>query len=168
MELPENIKHLPLRNRDIPEYGQIQVPRYVVRIDINGKRQTHGWQVRFNRPWVFFNDDNYGGILKAFKEVVMYLSSVYHYRYLKRPSLENKNKAIPIGTRGVRLVKRKKKNRTTEELYAEVCGLKHGDVPRLLYIGTSNTATAERMEAVVAKARKLRRQLEFTRPSVKY
>jgi hypothetical protein len=168
MEIPENIKHLPSRSRDIPEYGQMDVLRYIVRIDMDSKRQTHGWQVRFKRPYVFLSDSKYGGILKTYIEAMSYLASVYHFRYLKRPTLENRNKAIPIGIRGVRLVKRKKKNRTHEELYAEVCPIKYGDSPKMIYIGTENTITAERKEAAVLKARRLRKQLESTRPSVKY
>lgn len=68
----------------------------------------------------------------------------------------------------MRIIKRKRKGRTTEELYTEVCGLQQGDSVKRIYIGTSTTATVERMEEAIKQATKIRRKLEFTRPSVKY
>ena len=40
---------------------EFDVPRHVVRIDIMGPKTTHGWQVRYGKPWKFFSDHSVNG-----------------------------------------------------------------------------------------------------------
>jgi len=38
-----------------------QVPSHICRIDIFGKNTTHGWQVRYVKPWKMFSDGTING-----------------------------------------------------------------------------------------------------------
>lgn len=156
--IPENIKHLKTKKVYIGCFGFCHVLQYISRIDSNG---THGWQCRFLKPSTFFNDLNYGGILEALEEAILFLSSIYKPRAIKIITKENKNKKIPIGIRGIGILKTKKKNRHTEELYVEIYGMKRGQSNKRIYVGTRNTATTEKMEAAIKKALKMKNKMQL-------
>ncbi|MES2207269.1 MAG: hypothetical protein V4525_10820 [Pseudomonadota bacterium] len=157
---PEKLEKLKVREVQVEGSGVLNVPTHVTRIDIE-KTNTHGWQVRFEKPSTFFSDTAYGGAVESLQEAISFLASIYYPKLVKRPTVENKNKKIPLGIRGVRLVKMKKKNRNTEELYAEAIPMRRGMSAKRFYIGTSNTATPERMEEAISKAKKCRQRFEL-------
>ncbi|MES2207315.1 MAG: hypothetical protein V4525_11060 [Pseudomonadota bacterium] len=158
--IPEKIKHLKVRNVELPNFGTVKITQYITRIDIE-KTNTHGWQVRFEKPSTFFSDFSCGNIINSLQQSLSFLAVVYYPRLIKRPVKENKNKKIPLGIRGVRIVKMKKKNRSTEELYAEAIPMKHGESAKRFYIGTAKTATPEKMEIAINKAKKCRQRFEL-------
>ena len=157
---PEKLEKLKIREIQVERFGMLSVPTYVTRID-SEKTNTHGWQVRFEKPSTFFSDTAYGGGEDSLQQAIAFLASIYYPKLIKKPTAENKNKKLPLGIRGVRLVKMKKKNRNTEELYAEAIPMKRGISAKRFYIGTSKTATPERMEEAISKAKKCRQRFEL-------
>jgi len=74
--VPDNLKKLPLRAVKIPDGGTLNVPSFIRRVDIQGYRKTHGWQVYYKKPFKFFSD----GSKKPSESVLVaagYFSSIY-------------------------------------------------------------------------------------------
>ncbi len=156
--LPPNIEHLKLRPCHVPGHGDCLVPAHIVRIDT--ARNTHGWQLRFNKPWKFIRDVDNNPFNTLLIAVAM-LASQYKPRAMKIKTRENKNKKIPTGVRGVSIQKVKKKNRNVSELYVVAHSVKHGGKATKVYVGTENTVTGERLTEAVNAATKKRKWMEI-------
>lgn len=86
--------------------GEMECLQYIVRIEIESSH-TYGWQVRFNKPFVFFSDKSYSkttgkGVRLSYKEAVKYLESIYVNDYRKHTlkkeiRASKQDKTLPVG-----------------------------------------------------------------------
>ena len=157
MQLPPDFPHRPVHK---PGWSDaLQVPRHIIRIDIEdpGKAGTHGWQVRYVKPWRFFND-KMRPPAASLKEAVHYLAEVYtgpRLKTIRKKKGKRKTKLEP----GLRLVKRVRKGRTVQEIWVEAMPPSKEFSPVRIYAGTENTATSERIEFAKMEARKAREHM---------
>lgn len=156
--------HLPFRYRfcTVPGWSELfQVPQYIVRIDIDepGKAGTHGWQVRYHKPWTLISDTRNKRRRtpqQSLDEAVRYLRSIYvgpRSRLRHSPTTRKEN---VLQEAGLRLVVRDRKDRNFAEAYVEAVPPTHDIPPKRVFVGTTNTVSLERLLAAVAKARVLR------------
>lgn len=141
-----------------------RVPRHIVRIDIDdpGKAGTHGWQVRYRRPWRFFGDTvnrTRRSPAAALAEAIDFLVGIYEGPRNLLRNTPTRRKQNPIQEAGLRLVVRRKATRNMTEYYVEAVPPARSRNPRRFYVGTERTLTAERLEAAMEKARQARREM---------
>lgn len=144
--------------------GVFQVPRHIVRIDIDepGKAGTHGWQVRYVKPSVFFGDGRNGELgspSRSLAEARRYLASVYSGPRIPLRATATARRNNPITEAGIRLIERLRRGRTVKEFYVEAMSPARGFTPRRVYVGTERTITPARLELGKAIARQLRAEL---------
>lgn len=143
--------------------GTFKVPQYIIRVDIDdpGKAGTHGWQVRYAKPSTFFGDHVTRKGLRSPKESLAeakrHLASVYRGPPNRIRNTPTKRKTSPIAEAGIRLVTRQPKGKNFTETYVEATPPTKGMRTKKFYVGTSNTATEERLTAAIAKARVARK-----------
>ncbi len=157
---------LPTRIVSLKRYGKLTVPKYITRIDVDdpGKAGTHGWEIRYKEQDIFFSDSKYGDINKALKAATEKLYSIYKgpSTYIHKIPRQKKKHDLPVG---IRLIWKKPKNKTFQELYVEV-GFPKGKVPaKKLYVGTENTITEEKLLEKLEQGLKLRQQFILQRES---
>lgn len=126
------------RLRDVPDMGEVWVPRHIVRLD---SPKLAGWQVRFERPWTYFPDAEHGGVDRSFAAAKRLLRRQWRpvaWRTSRRASA------------GVRLI-----NDARGVWYVEAT---HplGRPPRRFYVGTdaTRTQTREREARRLARAQR--------------
>lgn len=158
----------------VPLHGPALVPRNIYRIDSatrqrkkNGKWTTggwHGWQVRWSagpghpsskKVTKFFSDSRHGGVLPALDAAAAHLESCYAG---KRSQCRT-----DAGIRVVHILNK----RDFEEVYVEASHPEYGRSPRRFYVGTANTATEERLQMQIQKAR-IYREDAVRQHNVKY
>jgi len=162
----ENLSDLPRRKVIVPGWAvTFLVSRYIVRIDIDepGLVGTHGWQVRYQKPFVLFSDSKGASRRsprQSLAEAMGHLALTYQGpRNLLRttPTSRKKNE---IQEAGLRLVVMSKPHKTFDEFYIEAMSPTRARAARRVYVGTENTITLPRADAAIVKARKLRREME--------
>lgn len=123
------------RIRDVPELGEVLVPRHVVRLD---SPTLAGWQVRFQRPWKYFPDVEHGGVARSFAAAKRYLRR--EWRPIEWSTSRRHNA-------GVRLI-----NDARGLWYVEAT---HplGRRARRFYVGTDTTRTRARERTARQRAR---------------
>jgi hypothetical protein len=146
----------------VPHWGEFQVPRHVVRIDIDdpGLAGTHGWQVRYpHRAASKLFSDGKGNPKTSLIQAKAYLAAMWqgpsprlHYR-------ERGNKRWALGVPGIHINVQKKTSRNVYEFRLIVTPPLRNKLPIHFYLGTENTATAERFDAALNKALALRLRL---------
>jgi hypothetical protein len=137
------------------------VPRHIVRIDIDkpGLAGTHGWQVRFGRPWRFFSDAKRSrrrSPHRSLEDAINHLAIIYTIPAPRVRATPTARRANIVKEAGIRLVERKKQGRNVVELYVKAMSPKRGTLPRRFYVGTAATVSEERMNAAIVKARQAR------------
>lgn len=159
-------KNFPARMVQVKNWGNLIVPRHIVRIDVEAgedRRATHGWQVRY-RGTKFFSDtlrnDKTRTPLSALEMAIEYLAGRYAGQSVPLRKSENQSKSEMTGTNGVRIV-RKLNQRDIEEVYVEVVHPLRGKSPKRLYVGTANTATQKRLDAVLERGVAMRKCFEM-------
>lgn len=158
-DLPPNF---PTRTHVVHNWGVFTVPRHVVRIDIEtGIRATHGWQVRY-RGTKFFSDgiqaDKSRTPKSALALAIAYLARIYVGQSVPMATSERASKGEKVRKAGVRICRRLNR-RDFEEVYVEVCHPQYGKAATRLYVGTANTATRDRLNAMLERAYVLRDKL---------
>ncbi|MBK6616283.1 hypothetical protein [Ottowia sp.] len=135
---------------------------YIVRVDIDdpGCAGTHGWQVRYERPGTqFFSDSRFdhrghkGTACDSLYAAKLYLQAIWKGRRPRRLPPESPSKAGHTGMTGVRIVWRERKG--TSQCSIRVDDLT-GKPLANLYVGTTRTATDDRLLAQLAAARRIR------------
>jgi hypothetical protein len=157
------------RDTNVPGHGLMRVPRYVVRIDQEGRRPgatgTHGWQVRYTKPWRLFSDSMYAarkdrlgprpspvGSLKA---AVAYLGRLWDGDRPQRLRPESPAKRIQTGLAGVYVVWEEPKMGRVARCFVRADRY-NGATLKRLYVGTKSTATPARLEQCIERAKRLR------------
>ena len=157
----------PHRIVSIPGWATLfKCPRHIVRIDKNvpGFAGTHGWQVRYTKPSVFFSDDSVEAgrksPLHSLADASEYLAAVYNGpKTVRTRSKCLSSKKNLIQEVGLRLISRMHKGRNVMEHYIEVTSLQNDHTPDRVYVGTDNTLTEARLQAALEKARQLRKRM---------
>jgi hypothetical protein len=125
----------------------MRVPRHVVRIDIEDG--TRGWQVRYRGRTRFFSDRNrefpFGTPQTSLARAIDFLADIYEGPNPPLRSIESRSKLFPTGIPGVRIRHRMEKSGTCLVTYVEVDALERGSGSKRFYVGTSRTATEERL-----------------------
>lgn len=139
------------REVEVPKLGErVWVPRHIVRID---HRSTHGWQVRFQKPSVWFADagESPSAVKASLALAKRHLRSIW----VEIPKQTSRGKARSSnGMAGIREV-RDTRNKSIYH-YIEYAPPDRVGVPRRFYFGNSNTATPGRRKAALEKAKKCR------------
>lgn len=152
---------VPYRRVAVPNWGEVSVPRHIVRIDIDepGYAGTHGWQVRYPSGGrsTFFSDGKANPKTRL-RDAINYLASIWQGQTPRLHSKELSRKKVKTGMAGVALNFSLRANRRVREIYVVVTPTQRGSKPRKFYVGTTNTVTKERLAAAFAKAAKLRQQ----------
>lgn len=157
-------KNFPTRTVTVNNWGSFIVPRHIVRIDSScrtDKSETHGWQVRY-KGTKFFSDslrhDRSRSPASALSLAIKLLASRYQGQSVPLRLTEQASKTEKTGAPGVRIVRRINR-RDFEEVFVEVGHPTYGKSPFRLYVGTANTATQDRLDAALQRARELRQKL---------
>lgn len=143
--------------------ARIRVPEHIQRIDTHS---THGWQMRYGAPSLFFSDGAGPGsgprpalkrALAALRERIAALPAPTG---LQRDISPNKQNDLPVGISGPIL--RQRPGRTVPECHFSVNLPRYGARPlrRSVYIANQNTYSPERYERALEAAIALRRAAE--------
>ena len=143
--------------------ARIRVPEHIQRIDTHS---THGWQMRYGTPSLFFSDGHGQGsgpraslkrAMVALRERIVALPAPTG---LQRDISPNKQNDLPVGISGPIL--RQRPGRTVPECHFSVNLPRFGAKPlrRSVYIANQNTYTQERYRRALASAIALRQAAE--------
>ncbi|GAB6141569.1 hypothetical protein JCM14076_22980 [Methylosoma difficile] len=143
---------------------EFDVPRHIVRIDIIGPKTTHGWQVRYGKPWKFFSDRSSNGtgaqqaLNNAITELNHRIDTLPAPTGIRQQISTNKSSNLPSGISGP--FQRLRKGRNTPSHYLQVTLPIHGGKSKntQVYIGSDNTLTEERIQQAVLKSVELRKE----------
>lgn len=165
---------LPFRTVSVSG-DDLQVPRHVVRIDVHrseGKSQeTHGWQVRYQGRSKYFSDAKCSPGL-SLQKAIGFLYEIYRGVAVPLRTRESRSKVEKQGVPGVRLTRRPLRRKAGAplpegasrecrvEIFAEAVHPMKGMPPKRFYIGTSATATTEKTNEGLEKAKAFRQVLE--------
>jgi hypothetical protein len=155
LPLPANLFLLKRRITAVPGYGLFRVCSFIVRVDSYpvSKGETHGWQVRYQRPHKFFSDSKYDGDpCQSAQAAATLLAKQYAGPHLHRASVEWASKKDKTGYPGIRVVHKKQKNKKFSETYIEIVPPQAGLVQKRIYVGTDNSVSEARMQAAIAQA----------------
>ncbi len=154
---------MPIRTLTLPSGANIKVPEHIQRIDT---RSTHGWQLRYGRPTLFFSDSkapgaNPRGSLKSATDALRErLSTLEAPTGLQRAASTGKQNDLPAGISGPIL--RLRPGRAAPECHFSVNLPRHGEKPlrRSVYIANQNTYSKERYQAALDTAIEMRKSAE--------
>jgi hypothetical protein len=154
---------MPARTAILPSGARIRVPEHIQRIDT---RSTHGWQLRYGKPTMFFSDSKAeGGSPRAALKLAVAalskrLSTLQAPTGLQRKASASKQNDLPAGISGPIL--RQRSGRSSPECHFSVNLPRYGEKPlrRSVYIANQNTYTKERYEEALAAAIELRKEAE--------
>lgn len=143
---------------------EFEVPNYIVRIDIIGPKTTHGWQVRYGKPWKFFSDRSANGtgakqaLENAKGELEQRIATLPAPSRIRQQISNKKLSTLPPGISGP--FQRLRKGRNTVCYYFQVTLPIHGGKSKntQVYIGSENTLTKERIELAIIKCEELRKK----------
>lgn len=142
---------------------RIRVPEHIQRIDTHS---THGWQMRYGAPSLFFSDGQGAGAgpraalkraLQALRERIAALPAPTG---LQRDISPHKQNDLPVGISGPIL--RQRDGRSVPECHFSVNLPRYGAKPlrRSVYIANQNTYTLERYQRALEAAITLRQDAE--------
>ncbi len=154
---------MPIRTLTLPSGANIKVPEHIQRIDT---RSTHGWQLRYGKPTVFFSDSKApGGTPRAALKLAIALlrkrlSTLPAPTGLQRAASSSKQNDLPAGISGPIL--RQRPGRTAAECHFSVNLPRFDGKPlrRSVYIANQNTYSKQRYELALATAIELRTAAE--------
>lgn len=153
------IKALPTRVCLIPGYKQpFNVPRHIVRIDKERPGSTHGWQVRYLKPFKLFSDtckSDTPSPRKALQAAKAYLAEIYQGPAARVKTTERQDKQSLHGEVGIYLQERHRTNRRASFREVRLFICRPGQSTTSIYVGTERTAPLKMKEAM-ARARKIR------------
>ena len=153
---------LEYREVAVKNNGVFRVSPYLVRIDIDeiGYAGTHGWQVRYQRPWKLFSDSKFKTPKRALSEAQAFLTQqkghgLYRRANLKKVSHHNKKNSLPVG-----ITKKSEKhwNGTIRFFQVRIPLGFRKHTTKKVYIGTDNTITAKRIKQSLQKAIEIRKK----------
>lgn len=154
---------MQIRTVTIYTGAKIRVPEHVQRIDTGS---THGWQMRYGQPTMFFSDSSAsnGSPREALKLVLVALrkriSKLPAPTGLQRAASSNKQNGLPVGISGP--ITRTRPGRKSAEyrfsVNLPVFGLK--PVRRTVYIGSDSTYNDERYKEALKRAIEMRKEAE--------
>lgn len=138
------------------------VPKHIVRIDILGAKTTHGWQVRYGKPWKFFSDHTANGtgaelaLSKAVNELNHRIATLPAPTGIRQKISTRKSSTLPSGISGP--FQRLRKGRSTASHYLQVTLPVHGGKSKntQVYIASDNNFTEERLQLAISKSVALR------------
>ncbi|MEY4416092.1 MAG: hypothetical protein RIQ53_3385 [Pseudomonadota bacterium] len=155
----------PMRTRTVTIYNglRIRVPEHIQRIDTHS---THGWQMRYGTPTLFFSDGQGQGngprpaLKRAIDALRQRIADLPAPTGLQRGLSPNKQNDLPVGISGPIL--RHRPGRSVPECHFSVNLPRFGAKPlrRSVYIANQNTYTPERYQAALDSAIKMRREAE--------
>ncbi len=143
----------------LPDGSTHQVPRHVQRIDT---RSTHGWQLRYGKPSVFFSDRLASGAAQALQRAVdalrQRMQNLPPANGLQQAASRTKGNDLPPGISGPIL--RQRPDRPSPECHFSVLLPRWGAKPlrRSIYIANQNTYAPARYSEALARAIALRNQ----------
>ncbi len=154
-----------MRNRTVIIYTgmRIRVPEHIQRIDTHS---THGWQMRYGQPSLFFSDGHGPGngprasLRRAMAALRERIAELPAPTGLQRDISPNKQNDLPVGISGPIL--RQRPGRSVPECHFSVNLPRFGAKPlrRSVYIANQNTYTVERYQRALETAIELRRAAE--------
>jgi len=154
-----------MQTRTVTIYtGQrIRVPEHIQRIDTHS---THGWQMRYGTPTLFFSDGQGPGngprpaLKRATDALRARIAELPAPTGLQRGTSPNKQNDLPVGISGPIL--RHRPGRSVPECHFSVNLPRFGTKPlrRSVYIANQNTYTPERYQAALDAALQMRREAE--------
>ena len=142
---------------------RIRVPEHIQRIDTHS---THGWQMRYGQPSLFFSDGHGSGngprpaLKRAIAALSERIAALPAPTGLQKEVSPNKQNDLPVGISGPIL--RQRPGRSVPECHFSVNLPRFGTKPlrRSVYIANQNTYTQERYTRALATAIALRQQAE--------
>ena len=154
-----------MRTRSVTIYSgqRIRVPEHIQRIDTHS---THGWQMRYGQPSLFFSDGHGPGngprpsLKRAIAALSERIAELPAPTGLQRDISPNKQNDLPVGISGPIL--RQRPGRSVPECHFSVNLPRFGAKPlrRSVYIANQNTYTQDRYVRALASAIALRREAE--------
>ncbi len=159
------MKAIPMRSRTVTIHtgARIRVPEHIQRIDTHS---THGWQMRYGAPSLFFSDGAGPGagpraaLKRAMAALRERIAALPAPTGLQRDASPNKQNDLPVGISGPIL--RQRPGRTVPECHFSVNLPRFGAKPlrRSVYIANQNTYSPERYRHALEAAIALRRAAE--------
>ena len=142
---------------------RIRVPEHIQRIDTHS---THGWQMRYGQPTLFFSDGQGPGngprpaLKRAIEALRQRIADLPAPTGLQRGTSPNKQNDLPVGIRGPIL--RQRPGRSVPECHFSVNLPRYGGRPlrRSVYIANQNTYSPERYTDALNAALEMRRLAE--------
>jgi len=157
--------HQGMQTRTVTIYSgeRIRVPEHIQRIDTHS---THGWQMRYGQPTLFFSDGQGKGngprpaLKRAIAALLQRIEELPAPTGLQRGTSPNKQNDLPVGISGPIL--RQRPGRSVPECHFSVNLPRFGAKPlrRSVYIANQNTYTPERYTAALNAALEMRRLAE--------
>jgi hypothetical protein len=143
--------------------ARIRVPEHIQRIDTHS---THGWQMRYGQPTLFFSDGQGKGngprpaLLRAIEALRQRIADLPAPTGLQRGLSPNKQNDLPVGISGPIL--RHRPGRSVPECHFSVNLPRYGTKPlrRSVYIANQNTYSPERYQAALDAAMAMRAEAE--------
>ncbi len=142
---------------------RIRVPEHIQRIDTHS---THGWQMRYGQPTLFFSDGKGKGngprqaLKRAIEALRKRIAELPAPTGLQRGTSPSKQNDLPVGISGPIL--RHRPGRSVPECHFSVNLPRFAAKPlrRSVYIANQNTYTAERYRLALESAIRMRREAE--------
>lgn len=143
--------------------ARIRVPEHIQRIDTHS---THGWQMRYGQPTLFFSDGQGKGngprpaLKRAIEALRQRIAELPAPTGLQRGTSPNKQNDLPVGISGPIL--RQRPGRSVPECHFSVNLPRFGGKPlrRSVYIANQNTYSPERYTEALNAALEMRRKAE--------
>ena len=143
--------------------ARIRVPEHIQRIDTHS---THGWQMRYGQPTLFFSDGQGPGngprpaLKRAIDALRQRIDELPAPTGLQRGLSPNKQNDLPVGISGPIL--RHRPGRSVPECHFSVNLPRFGAKPlrRSVYIANQNTYSPERYQAALDSAMEMRASAE--------
>jgi hypothetical protein len=143
--------------------ARIRVPEHIQRIDT---LSTHGWQMRYGRPTLFYSDGQGPGngprpaLKRAIESLRQRIAELPAPTGLQRSANAGKQNDLPVGVSGPIL--RQRSSRSVPECHFSVNLPRFGSKPlrRSIYIASQNTYTPERYTRALNAAIDMRRAAE--------
>ena len=154
-----------MQTRTVTIYNglRIRVPEHIQRIDTHS---THGWQMRYGQPTLFFSDGQGAGngprpaLKRAVDALRQRIAALPAPTGLQRGTSPNKQNDLPVGISGPIL--RQRPGRSVPECHFSVNLPRFGGKPlrRSVYIANQNTYSPERYTDALNAALDMRRKAE--------
>jgi hypothetical protein len=140
--------------------ARIRVPEHIQRIDTHS---THGWQMRYGQPTLFFSDGQSGprpALKRAIEALRQRIAELPAPTGLQRGTSPNKQNDLPVGISGPIL--RQRPGRSVPECHFSVNLPRFGGKPlrRSVYIANQNTYSPQRYTEALNAALEMRRLAE--------